>query len=111
MPDDIERVWSILRAGLPHAEYLRVRQIIEALASRAVEGEKACLQCGRTTCEGTGGASLRAAGYVCEGEAGGSGAMWGTREGRAQDRIGDDMLGGKLRWRAIITHPTTRGGE
>ena len=54
-----------------------------------------------------GGASLRAAGYVCEGEAGGSGAMWGTREGRAQDRIGDDMLGGKLRWRARMT--TTRG--
>ncbi len=53
-----------------------------------------------------GGASLRAAGFVCEGEAGGSGAMWGTREGRAMDAIGDDMIGGKLRWRYAL-----RAGE
>lgn len=49
-----------------------------------------------------GGASLRGAGFVCEGEAGGSGAMWGTRAGRACDEIGSDMVGGKLRWRAAL---------
>lgn len=47
-----------------------------------------------------GGASLRAAGFKCEGEAGGAGAMWGSRPGRAQDAIGDDLVGGKLRWAA-----------
>lgn len=45
-----------------------------------------------------GGASLRAAGYRFDGEAGGSGAMWGTRDGRTQDVVGDDMVGGKWRW-------------
>lgn len=45
-----------------------------------------------------GGASLRASGFRCEGEAGGSGAMWGNRPGRAMDQIGDDMIGGKWRW-------------
>jgi hypothetical protein len=45
-----------------------------------------------------GGASLRAAGFKCEGEAGGSGAMWASREGRAAEAIGDDLVGGKWRW-------------
>lgn len=45
-----------------------------------------------------GGASLRAAGFRCEGEAGGSGAMWGTRAGREQLAVGSDLVGGKLRW-------------
>lgn len=49
-----------------------------------------------------GGASLRAAGFICEGEAGGTGAMWGTRPNRAKDEIGNDLLGGKLRWRAPL---------
>ena len=55
-----------------------------------------------------GGASLRGAGFVCEGEAGGSGTMWGTRAGRAQDEVGSDMIGGKLRWRAALA---PRGDE
>ncbi len=45
-----------------------------------------------------GGASLRAAGFKFDGDAGGSGAMWGSRQGRAQETIGDDMVGGKWRW-------------
>lgn len=48
-----------------------------------------------------GGASLRASGFICEGNAGGSGSMWGTRRGRAMDVIGDDLVGGKLRWRYL----------
>lgn len=47
-----------------------------------------------------GGASLRAAGYRFDGEAGGAGAMWGSRDGRAQEAIGDDLVGGKWRWMA-----------
>jgi hypothetical protein len=45
-----------------------------------------------------GGASLRAAGFRFDGEAGGSGRMWGTRKGREQLAIGNDMIGGKWRW-------------
>lgn len=45
-----------------------------------------------------GGASLRAAGFRFDGEAGGSGSMWGTRAGREQLAIGNDMIGGKWRW-------------
>ena len=45
-----------------------------------------------------GGASLRAAGFRFDGDAGGSGAMWGTREGREQLELGSDMVGGKWRW-------------
>ena len=45
-----------------------------------------------------GGASLRAAGFRFDGEAGGSGRMWGTRAGREQLAIGNDMIGGKWRW-------------
>ena len=45
-----------------------------------------------------GGASLRAAGYRFDGDAGGSGAMWATRPNRAAEPIGDDLVGGKWRW-------------
>ena len=45
-----------------------------------------------------GGASLRAAGFRFDGDAGGSGRMWGTRHGREQLGIGNDMIGGKWRW-------------
>jgi hypothetical protein len=45
-----------------------------------------------------GGASLRAAGFRFDGAAGGSGAMWRTRRGRAGESIGDDLVGGKWRW-------------
>jgi hypothetical protein len=45
-----------------------------------------------------GGASLRAAGFRFDGEAGGSGRMWGTRSGREQLALGNDMVGGKWRW-------------
>lgn len=45
-----------------------------------------------------GGASLRAAGFKFDGEAGGSGAMWASRPDRAAEAIGDDLVGGKWRW-------------
>jgi hypothetical protein len=45
-----------------------------------------------------GGASLRAAGFKFDGDAGGSGAMWASRPGRAAEVIGDDLVGGKWRW-------------
>jgi hypothetical protein len=45
-----------------------------------------------------GGASLRAAGFRFDGDAGDSGAGWGTRTGREQLAIGTDLVGGKWRW-------------
>jgi hypothetical protein len=45
-----------------------------------------------------GGASLRAAGYRFDGEAGGSSKMWDTRDGRDAPALDGDLLGGKWRW-------------
>ena len=46
-----------------------------------------------------GGASLRAAGFrIDRADAGGSAAMWHTREGRKAEPVGSDLLGGKWRW-------------
>jgi hypothetical protein len=45
-----------------------------------------------------GGASLRGAGFRCDGEAGGSAAMWHSRRDRTASPVGDDLVGGKLRW-------------
>lgn len=45
-----------------------------------------------------GGASLRAAGYRFDGEAGGASAMWGTRPGRDAPALDADLVGGKWRW-------------
>lgn len=45
-----------------------------------------------------GGASLRAAGYRFDGEAGGASAMWHNREGRTAIPVGNDLVGGKWRW-------------
>ena len=45
-----------------------------------------------------GGASLRAAGFRFDGDAGGSAAMWHTRANRTALPIGDDLVGGKWRW-------------
>jgi len=45
-----------------------------------------------------GGASLKAAGFKFDGDAGGSAAMWHNREGRTAQPVGDDLVGGKWRW-------------
>jgi hypothetical protein len=45
-----------------------------------------------------GGASLRAAGFVFDGEAGGPAGAWHSREGRKAAPIGNDLVGGKWRW-------------
>ncbi len=45
-----------------------------------------------------GGASLRAAGYVFDGDAGNASRLWHNRPGRTAQPIGDDLLGGKWRW-------------
>jgi hypothetical protein len=45
-----------------------------------------------------GGASLKAAGFHFDGDAGGSAAMWHSRENRTAEPIGDDLVGGKWRW-------------
>ena len=45
-----------------------------------------------------GGASLRAAGFRFDGDAGGSSGMWHSRHGRTAEPIGDDLVGGKWRW-------------
>lgn len=45
-----------------------------------------------------GGASLRAAGYRFDGDAGGPSAAWHNRPNRTAQPIGDDMIGGKWRW-------------
>lgn len=46
-----------------------------------------------------GGASLRAAGFVCDKEdAGGPSRWWHNREGRKVAPVGEDLVGGKLRW-------------
>ena len=48
-----------------------------------------------------GGASLRAAGFQLDkADAGGSAAMWHNREGRTVEPVGDDLIGGKWRWKA-----------
>jgi hypothetical protein len=44
------------------------------------------------------GASLRAAGFVCEGEAGSPAKNWHSRPNRKALPVGDDLVGGKLRW-------------
>lgn len=51
------------------------------------------------TLQDEGGASLRAAGFRVDKEyAGGSSAMWHSRDGRMAQPVGDDMIGGKVRW-------------
>lgn len=47
-----------------------------------------------------GGASLRAAGFKFDGDAGGAARMWHNRPGRTAQPIGDDLIGGKWRWTA-----------
>lgn len=47
-----------------------------------------------------GGASLRAAGYICEGESGAPAKNWHSRPNRTALPIGDDLIGGKWRWSA-----------
>lgn len=49
-----------------------------------------------------GGASLRAAGYCFDGESGGSAAMWRNRPYRNTEPVGNDLVGGKWRWRADL---------
>lgn len=49
-----------------------------------------------------GGASLRASGYVCEGEAGSSAKGWHNRPGRTAIPVGTDLVGGKWRWRSHL---------
>lgn len=47
-----------------------------------------------------GGASLRAAGFQLDkADAGGSAAMWHNRPGRTAQPVGDDLIGGKWRWK------------
>lgn len=45
-----------------------------------------------------GGASLRAAGFIFDGDAGGPSAAWHNRIGRTATPVGDDLIGGKWRW-------------
>ena len=45
-----------------------------------------------------GGASLRAAGFRCDGAAGKPAHVWHNRPGRSVEPIGDDLVGGKFRW-------------
>lgn len=45
-----------------------------------------------------GGASLRAAGYRFDGEAGRPARGWHNRPGRKVEPVGDDLVGGKWRW-------------
>lgn len=47
-----------------------------------------------------GGASLRAAGFHFDGESGQRAANWHSRPYRTAAPVGDDMFGGKWRWRA-----------
>jgi hypothetical protein len=45
-----------------------------------------------------GGASLKAAGFYFDGDAGGSHSSWHSRPNRKAQAIGDDLVGGKWRW-------------
>jgi hypothetical protein len=45
-----------------------------------------------------GGASLRAAGYTFDGEAGGPSALWANRPGRDAPALDGDLVNGKWRW-------------
>lgn len=50
-----------------------------------------------------GGASLRAAGFVFDGDAGGSSQTWKNRPRRTVEAAGTDLVGGKWRWLAILS--------
>ena len=112
--DDADDVRGVAIAGRPVARHFDDGATLEILRV-ATDGERnacsmlyaACRKIGRAmgytkiitySLPEEGGASLRAAGYLFDGEAGGSGAMWGTRQGRAAEQIGDDLVGGKWRW-------------
>jgi len=45
-----------------------------------------------------GGASLRASGFVFDGDAGNASKAWHNRPGRTAQPVGDDLVGGKWRW-------------
>jgi hypothetical protein len=45
-----------------------------------------------------GGASLRASGFIFDGDAGDSSKRWHSRPGRTALPVGDDLFGGKWRW-------------
>ena len=46
-----------------------------------------------------GGASLRAAGFIVDNQnAGAPASRWGNRQGRSTDPVGNDLVGGKIRW-------------
>jgi len=47
-----------------------------------------------------GGASLRASGWRCDGEAGKPARHWHSRDGRRVEPVGNDLIGGKFRWSA-----------
>jgi hypothetical protein len=112
--DDNDAVRGVAIVGRPLARHLDDKETLEILRV-ATDGERnacsmlygACRKIGRAmgykrivtySLPEEGGASLRAAGYRFDGEAGGSGAMWGNRPNRAADAIGDDLVGGKWRW-------------
>lgn len=58
-----------------------------------------------------GGASLRAAGFRIECEAGRPSRDWGNRPGRTVDPIEDDLVGGKWRWTDEPAPALDAGGE
>jgi len=109
-----EQVRGVAIVGRPVARRLDDGQTVEILRI-ATDGARnacsmllgACRRASRAlgysrvityTLPNEGGASLRAAGFKFDGDAGGSGAMWGTRPGRAAEPVGDDLVGGKWRW-------------
>ncbi len=112
--DETGRVCGVAIAGRPVARMLDDKMSVE-ITRLATNGERnacsmlygACRRIAKEmgyeriltyTLPEEGGASLRAAGFRFDGDAGGAGKSWTNRFGRVGEVIGSDLVGGKWRW-------------
>lgn len=90
---EITRVCTDGTANAPSMLYGASRRACKALGYRRVF---------TYTLPEEGGASLRAAGFVLDGVAGKPAGGWHNRTGRSVEPVGDDLIGGKWRWVAVL---------
>jgi hypothetical protein len=116
--EDDGRLCGVAIAGRPVARVLDDGSTIEVLRVCTDGTRNACSKLYAAICAAAkalgylsavtytlpeeGGASLRAAGFVCEGDAGRPSAGWHNRPGRSVGPVGDDLVGGKWRWRRTL---------
>ena len=113
-----EHLHGVAICGRPVARHLDDGQTIEILRVCVKDRHNACSMlygaCRRVakelgyqrvityTLPEEGGASLRAAGFMFDGNAGGPAKRWHNRPKRTAQQIGDDLVGGKWRWSAEL---------